>query len=133
MHRPTSPSPPTSTALIALLWTGTVARVLFFVCFLGLMVWLKNNPGADPTWLWGLMLGCVGLALGPGLGIPMLWTGQLRVRAGLLPALYGVQTGAAATALPSQGIRLLGGVLTVAGTAGVLLGAVLFWSGLGAL
>lgn len=126
------PTPPTR-SLVVLLWTGTVARVLFFVCFLGLMVWMKNNPGADPTSLWGLMLGCVGLALGPGLGIPMLWTGQLRVRAGLLPALYGVQTGAAATASPSKGVQLLGGVLTVAGTAGVLLGAVLFWSGLGAV
>ena len=55
------PTPPTR-SLVVLLWTGTVARVLFFVCFLGLMVWMKSNPGADPTSLWGLMLGCVGLA-----------------------------------------------------------------------
>lgn len=127
-----SPTPP-SRALVVLLWMGTVARVLFFLFFVGLMVWMKNNPGADPTWLWGLMLCCIGLALGPGLGIPMLWTGQLRVRAGLLPALYGVKAGTAATETPSRGVQLLGGALTVAGTAGVLLGAGLFWSGIGAV
>lgn len=123
-----SDSPPSRT-LSALLWTGTIARVLFFVLFIGLFFLVKANPEADTMWLGGLMLTCIGVALSPGMGVPMLWTGKMRVRAGLLTALTGVAGGSAVNAEPDLGIRIFGGLLTAIGAVVVLLGGGLFWSG----
>jgi hypothetical protein len=124
-----SPPSPIDRVASSLVVVGTVSRVLAVLTLLTVFALVKLAPDLDTFGLGGLLLAFIGAAVSPGWGLPMLLTGRLRARAGLLGALRG-QRGATAPVASGAGIRALGLVLTLAGGAALVLGVGLAASGL---
>ena len=115
-----------SAALLAL---GTACRVLAVLTLLAVFALAKGAPEVDSVGLGGLLIFFLGLAVSPGWGLPMLLTGRMRVRAGLLGVMTG-QTGDRAPVASGPSVRIFGALLTLSGGGAALLGAGLAIDGL---
>lgn len=109
-------------AASVLVTIGTVSRALAALTLLTVFALVKLTPDLDTVGLGGLMVFFIGVAVSPGWGLPMLLTGRLRVRAGLLGALTG-QTGEHAPVATGGSIRVFGLLLTLSGGVGLVVGA----------
>lgn len=125
-----TPSARFDTLATGLRWLGLLARLAFALELVAWFAVIKlAPPGTSTSPFFGLLALTMGVALGPGWGLPTLITGRMRLSAGLLGALSTAASGRPPEA-SGAGVRLLGGIVLFAGLNLCLVGLGLIGSAL---
>jgi hypothetical protein len=113
----------------ALVRFGTVCWFMAALTFVAIFAVVKLAPHVDSLPLGAALMAFIGAALSPGAGLPMLLTGRMRVRLGMMGLLTG-QAGDRAPVDSGAAIRIFGFILTLAGGLTLVIGVALLWSSL---